>query len=173
MVSKNRPNDKSKTLRKQHQRRTNSSDRRDRIVNMQALLNQAKFPQSQWEKRARRLEFENAFDALDKIDEIEAKQRGQTGAEDSDTTGRSVSPQAMKTHPLDSKPQITGRRSVIRKTLKLPHQDVCKRLDFEKVPLPESWRTKYDVCTWSDAYKKEDCRRCVKPLISKDRKKSR
>lgn len=79
----------------------------------------------------------------------------------------------LSRNPLDiHNKSILARMAVIRQTRNLPHRDVCKRLDFDGVQPPESWRRKYNVENWVQAYRNEYCQPLVQKLISTDRRKS-
>ena len=84
--------------------------------------------------------------------------------------GRQGPTEASGPHPLDAEPDIVKRRAIIRQTRDEEHQDVCKRLDFESVPLPNGWSEKYGVSDWKEAYRSGKCRSLVQKLISTDRK---
>jgi hypothetical protein len=94
---------------------------------------------------------------------LEIDRRGQNATASDNTTGQ---------HPLDSPPDIVKRRAIVRQNPKLSTLDLCCRFDFDGIPLPERWRTRFEVTNWKAACLHEQCKNLVHTLVSRDRKKA-
>jgi hypothetical protein len=73
---------------------------------------------------------------------------------------------------LNASPDIVKRLAIIHQHPGMSHKELCKRLDFDEVPLPERWREKYEVINWRKAYQNRRCRPLVQKLISTGRRKA-
>jgi hypothetical protein len=54
-------------------------------------------------------------------------------------------------------PEVEQRRTVIRNAMLAQiegHEELCKRLDFETVPIVEKWKERHGVSTWKEAWDK-------------------
>lgn len=76
------------------------------------------------------------------------------------------------------KPDVARRRAAIRNAIvggKQSHEDFCKRLDYEEIPIPDEWQKKYSVSTWQAAWDKgqkasgKDLRNDLDRMLSGDK----
>ena len=74
-------------------------------------------------------------------------------------------------HPLDSSPGVVMRRTIVHQNVNLSSSELCRRFDFEDVPVPSGWSEKYEVKNWQAAYRNEECRPLVQKMISDDKKR--
>ncbi len=73
-------------------------------------------------------------------------------------------------------PELLKRGEIVRQSLRdnprMATKDICTRLDTSDTPtrIPESWRTKFNVKSWREAYHKPQLRGSVQSLISKEKR---
>jgi hypothetical protein len=61
---------------------------------------------------------------------------------------------------------IQKRNQCIRKFRHASHVNICFELDDASIPIPATWRKKFGVSNFSDAYSHPKCRRLVHRLLS-------
>jgi hypothetical protein len=71
---------------------------------------------------------------------------------------------------LWSNPQLAMRRAIVAQNPRLSTAGLCKRFDFDNVPLPERWLEQYDVKNWVSAWSNTGLRVLINSIVSKDRR---
>lgn len=68
---------------------------------------------------------------------------------------------------------VLKRNWVIEENPSLRSHELCKRFDAEEIPIPERWRERFSVDSWSSAYENEDCKKLIHKMISEARRNLR
>jgi hypothetical protein len=83
-----------------------------------------------------------------------------------------VAPKTVSDRPKRrrERPVTAGRRAIVRGVANLSDVRICRRLDLDRVPLPEAWE---GVTTWVQAIGSDNYRQYVHQILSKDRRAGR
>jgi hypothetical protein len=68
---------------------------------------------------------------------------------------------------------VLKRNWVIETKSSLGSHELCKRFDAEEIPIPEPWRVRFSVDSWSSAYENEVCKKLIHKMISEARRNLR
>jgi hypothetical protein len=79
-----------------------------------------------------------------------------------------VAPKARSDRPERRRegPVTAARRAIVRGVANLSDLKICRRLDLDRIPLPEAWE---GVTTWVQAIGSENYRQNVPQILTKDR----
>ena len=69
--------------------------------------------------------------------------------------------------------EVLKRNWVIEGNPSLRSCELCKRFDVEEIPIPEHWRQRFLVDSWSSAYENEVCKKLIHKMISEARRSLR
>jgi len=64
-------------------------------------------------------------------------------------------------------PEIAKRRAIVKANRSMPTAQICKRLDLDHVPPPQSWE---DFRGWAESLRSKKYGRQIRTMISKDKK---
>lgn len=88
--------------------------------------------------------------------------------------GRERGSASAKGQPELSDPEVTKRHAIVAQNPGMSSAELCKRFDYQQVPLPGGWHEKCpEVRTWDQAYRIRDLRKRIHTLISKHKRRCR